>query len=227
MEEQNRRERREKEREYWFQDSLLSLSCCVFPAARSPRIGHLQDCAVVPERPAALWGTTTSISIHPYLRSSFWSLSFPQTRSLLIRRFSSSRRYDDWLTDIHFPLLFSQLFSYCSPVFTLRKEKVFHNLPSFWPLFKMRQSMRVGRVSLWNSLFVIRSFFLQSHFPKPRESETENETISCDIWVCYCGTIVPFSLEREREKDKTNLCPAPGSYFLWYPICAWASFDCL
>lgn len=123
MEEQNRRERREKEREYWFQDSLLSLSCCVFPAARSPRIGHLQDCAVVPERPAALWGTTTSISIHPYLRSSFWSLSFPQTRSLLILRFSSCRRYDDWLTDIHFPLLFSQLSSYCSPVFTLKKKR--------------------------------------------------------------------------------------------------------
>lgn len=63
--------------------------------------------------------------------------------------------------------------------------------------------------------FVIRSFFLQSHFPKPRESETENETISCDIWVCYCGTIVPFSLEREREKDKTNLC---RSWFIFLVI---------
>jgi hypothetical protein len=133
MEEQNRRERREKEREYWFQDSLLSLSCCVFPAARSPRIGHLQDCAVVPERPAALWGTTTSISIHPYLRSSFWSLSFPQTRSLLILRFSSCRRNDDWLTDIHFPLLFSQLSSYCSPVFTLKTKKKKKSFTIFLP----------------------------------------------------------------------------------------------
>ena len=80
---------RRREREYWFQDSLLSCCVCVCAAAAwSPWIGHLQDRAVVQERPAALWGTTTSISIHPYLRSSLWSLSFPQTHSFSIQPYS-------------------------------------------------------------------------------------------------------------------------------------------
>jgi hypothetical protein len=59
-------------------------------------------------------------------------------------------------------------YTFSSPLFTTlfllqssfhpqnkKKKKVFHNLPSFWPLFKMRQSMRVGRVSLWNSLSLL------------------------------------------------------------------------
>ena len=203
--------RGEREREYWFQDSLLSLmlrvSCSEKPADRSP--SRLCRRTGAPRRLVRYDNIHLDSSILTLvLLISILSSNTPYPPVLTVQRLT------DW--QIHFPLFTTlPIAIQFSPSKSLSKSSF------LWPLFKMEQSMRVGSLSMQLSSFVI----FQSHFRVKRESDTKNETISCDIWVCYCGTIiVPFFFVGKGKRKKQNVC---YSWFIFLVIsnCAWESFD--
>jgi hypothetical protein len=155
MEEQNRRER-EREREYWFQDSLLSHVACFLQREARGSVTFKIVPSYRSAPPPCEVRQHPSRFIHTYARPSDLYPFLKHVHSLSSDSPHVDATTTDWqiyifLSSFHNSLPIAVQFSPSKK----KEKKVFHNLPSFWPLFKMRQSMRVGRVSLWNSLSLL------------------------------------------------------------------------
>jgi hypothetical protein len=144
MEEQNRRER-EREREYWFQDSLLSHVACFLQREARGSVTFKIVPSYRSAPPPCEVRQHPSRFIHTYARPSDLYPFLKHIHSLPSSNSNVDQTTDwltDWQTDIFFPLLFSKFFF-------------------LWSLFEMRQSMRVGSLSMHLSLSFVN---FQRHF---------------------------------------------------------------